>query len=509
MNLKVTEFDPRTIPSTMGAIGENEILQVKIKNTIYEMTIKELFEYAKTKRINKVGTKATTSIKEKPKYFLRGGVIKVTYLPSDITFFVHSSDIVLGLEKIKNDLESGLDIFSVKDTDINNYSISFEKGFNCFKLKNKYIEPCYDTFSMPARQTNLSITSVRPLFFMDKEYEQELYKLNNVKVLDKNNTWVKVLHIYKNDKMNTPIMMYVDFGTASILATEDHLFLTEDAFIRADKLKPGMKVNTIEGELAVKKVEYIFDRMDSYDIGTASGTFVASGFITHNCRTYSSADINWRDNWEKAVRELAAGRDYKVECPMSSSHMKDGRGNIAPATIILPTIAMEAKKKAKDNPEYVVDYFMDLLESAIEDCRDELIERFNWICAQSPASAKFMYENNTFYSYGDDLEVEGLRGAIKHGTLAIGQIGLAETLQILIGCDHTTEKGMRLAKEIEQLFKDKCKEYKEEWRVAHIHRSSVVEQMIKLFKEKTGREPSEEEVKEIKQYVEDNKKKIP
>ena len=189
--------------------------------------------------------------------------------------------------------------------------------------------------------------------------------------------------------------------------------------------------------------------------------------------------------------------------------MKDGRGNIAPATIILPTIAMEAKKKAKDNPEYVVDYFMDLLESAIEDCRDELIERFNWICAQSPASAKFMYENNTFYSYGDDLEVEGLRGAIKHGTLAIGQIGLAETLQILIGCDHTTEKGMRLAKEIEQLFKDKCKEYKEEWRGAHIHRSSVVEQMIKLFKEKTGREPSEEEVKEIKQYVEDNKKKIP
>jgi len=45
------------------------------------------------------------------------------------------------------------------------------------------------------------------------------------------------------------------------------------------------------------------------------------------------------------------------------------------------------------------------------------------------------------------------------------QIGLAETLQILIGCDHTTEKGMKLAKRIEQLFKDKCAEFKQEYKL--------------------------------------------
>lgn len=166
---------------------------------------------------------------------------------------------------------------------------------------------------------------------------------------------------------------------------------------------------------------------------------------TMGCRTYSGWDIN------------APDEDHK--------HMKDGRGNIAPATIILPTLAMEAKKKAKDNPEYIVDYFMNILKDAISDCKDSLIERFNWICAQSPASARFMYENNTFYSYGDEFEKEGIRGALKHGTLAIGQIGLAETLQILVGCDHTEEKGMELAKKIEQLFKDKCKEYKEHYKL--------------------------------------------
>ena len=41
------------------------------------------------------------------------------------------------------------------------------------------------------------------------------------------------------------------------------------------------------------------------------------------------------------------------------------------------------------------------------------------------------------------------------------QLGLAETLQILIGCDHTEDKGMALAKKIEALFKQRCAEFKE------------------------------------------------
>lgn len=168
---------------------------------------------------------------------------------------------------------------------------------------------------------------------------------------------------------------------------------------------------------------------------------------TMGCRTFSAWDINSPDEAHK--------------------HMKDGRGNIAPATIILPTLAMEAKRKAEraEHPEYIVDYFMDILEKAIGDCKDELIERFNWICAQDPRSAGFMYANNTFFSYGDDFKNEGIRGALKHGTLAIGQIALAETLQILIGCDQCDPKGMELAKKIEQLFKDKCIEYKEHYKL--------------------------------------------
>ena len=151
--------------------------------------------------------------------------------------------------------------------------------------------------------------------------------------------------------------------------------------------------------------------------------------------------------------------------------LKDGRGNICPVTIIMPTLAKMCYDQAcldiaamgatqDEIDDCAVKKFMDLLDEKIHEAKDMLIERFNWICSQSPASAKFMYENGVMAGY---VPEEGIRSALKHGTIVIGQLGLAETLQILIGCDHTEERGMELAKRIEQLFKDRCAEFKKEY----------------------------------------------
>lgn len=134
--------------------------------------------------------------------------------------------------------------------------------------------------------------------------------------------------------------------------------------------------------------------------------------------------------------------------------LKDGRGNICPVTIIMPTLAMEADRD--------VEKFMKLLDKKIFEAKDMLLERFEWICSQSPESAKFMWQNNVMKGY---IPEEGIRSAMKHGTIVIGQLGLAETLQLLIGTDHTTEKGMELAKRIEGLFSKRCKEFKEEYKL--------------------------------------------
>ena len=128
----------------------------------------------------------------------------------------------------------------------------------------------------------------------------------------------------------------------------------------------------------------------------------------------------------------------------------------------MPTLAMMAKEESDKSKDSVAEVFLKILDTKIHEAKDMLIERFDWICSQDVAAARFMYENGLMAGY---VPEEGIRSALKHGTLAIGQIALAETLQILIGCDHTTEKGMELAKRIEQLFKDRCAEFKEKYKL--------------------------------------------
>lgn len=156
------------------------------------------------------------------------------------------------------------------------------------------------------------------------------------------------------------------------------------------------------------------------------------------------------------------------------------------------TLAMEAESNAAQEQEMygtsnIVEEFMDILDTKIHEAKDMLLERFEWICSQSPDSAKFMYENGVMEGY---VPEEGIISALKHGTLAIGQIGLAETLQILIGCDHTTEEGMKLAKRIEQLFSDRCKEFKEHYSlnfgVYYTPAENLCYTAMKKFKEHYG-----------------------
>ena len=203
-----------------------------------------------------------------------------------------------------------------------------------------------------------------------------------------------------------------------------------------------------------------------YDINDPS-----TYFSTMGCRTANLWDIN--------------GMGQK----------KDGRGNIAPVTIIIPTLAMEVKEELCDgechSEEELVNAFMALLDKKIYEAKDMLLERFEWICSQSPKAAKFMYENGTMAGY---VPEEGIRSALKHGTLVIGMLGLAETLQILIGCDHTTEKGMELAKRICQLYKDRCAEFKTEYSlnfgVYYTPAENLCYTSMKKFKDKYGEIPN-------------------
>ena len=192
-------------------------------------------------------------------------------------------------------------------------------------------------------------------------------------------------------------------------------------------------------------------------------------FSTMGCRTANGWDIN------------------------GFGQLKDGRGNICPVTIIMPTLAMKAitvgrvKVGEASNNNGVINYFLQRLDQKIHEAKDMLLERFDWICSQTPDAAKFMYENGVMAGY---VPEEGIRSALKHGTLALGQLGLAETLQILIGCDHTDPKGMELAKRIEALFNKRCAEFKEQYHlnfgVYYTPAENLCHTALKKFREKYG-----------------------
>lgn len=202
-------------------------------------------------------------------------------------------------------------------------------------------------------------------------------------------------------------------------------------------------------------------------------------FSTMGCRTANGWDINHDDG--------------------VNGQTKDGRGNICPVTIIMPTLAMECKinfdadvkgHHSFDDRQILIDRFLYKLDQKIHEAKDMLIERFDYICSQPAASAKFMYENGLMIGY----DGKNTRSALKHGTLALGQLGLAETLQILIGQDHTTPEGMELAKQIEQLFKDRCAEFKEQYSlnfgVYYTPAENLCYTAMTKFKEKYGEIPN-------------------
>ena len=192
-------------------------------------------------------------------------------------------------------------------------------------------------------------------------------------------------------------------------------------------------------------------------------------YATMGCRTVNGLDIN------------------------GLGQQKDGRGNVCPVTIILPTIAMEAKLQCEEetggkyDEATLTEYFMKLLETKIGEAKDMLIERFNWICKQPMDSAKFMYENGTMAGYD---EKEGIISALKHGTLTIGLLGMNEAAHALYGTNHFEGIGKELTDKVVGMYVKKCKEYKEalhlNFAVYYTPAENLCHTALKNFRKKYG-----------------------
>lgn len=131
------------------------------------------------------------------------------------------------------------------------------------------------------------------------------------------------------------------------------------------------------------------------------------------------------------------------------------RGNLSFTSINLPKIALENKGNT--------DGFFKQLTQTMLLCKRQLLERLNLQMKKKVKNFPFLMGQKIWLG-SEKLNPEDEVGDIlKHGTLSIGFIGLAETLKVLVGKHHgESEKAQKLGLKIIKFMRETCDKYGEE-----------------------------------------------
>jgi len=141
-----------------------------------------------------------------------------------------------------------------------------------------------------------------------------------------------------------------------------------------------------------------------------------------------------------------------------------GRGNLSFTSINLPRIAIKYGIALKERNKADMDSFYKELGETMELVRDQLLERFEIQCNKRCYNFPFLIGQGV-WTDGEKLKpTDRMRKILKHGSLTLGFIGLAETLKALIGEHHgESEKAQKLGLEIIGFMRNKADEFAKEY----------------------------------------------
>ena len=141
-----------------------------------------------------------------------------------------------------------------------------------------------------------------------------------------------------------------------------------------------------------------------------------------------------------------------------------GRGNLSFTSINLPRIGIKYGIALGERDKADMKGFYKELDDMMDLVKGQLLQRFECQCSKSQRNFKFLLGSHVWIN-SEKLEPNSkLRTVLKHGTLSIGFIGLAETLKALIGEHHgESDKAQKLGIEIIKHMREKCDEYTKEY----------------------------------------------
>ena len=139
-----------------------------------------------------------------------------------------------------------------------------------------------------------------------------------------------------------------------------------------------------------------------------------------------------------------------------------GRGNLSFTSINLPRLGIKHGLPLNDKTD--LDGFYKELEEKIDLVKDQLLERFDIQCKKHVYNFPFVYGQGVWINSDKLKPKDHLRKILKHGTLSIGFIGLAECLKALIGKHHgESEEAQKLGLEIIGFMRKKCDEFSKKY----------------------------------------------
>ncbi len=141
-----------------------------------------------------------------------------------------------------------------------------------------------------------------------------------------------------------------------------------------------------------------------------------------------------------------------------------GRGNLSFTSINLPRIGIKHGIALGERKKADMEGFYKELDETMDLVKGQLLQRFECQCSKSIANFKFLLGSHVWINSEKLEPTSKIRTVLKHGTLSIGFIGLAETLKALIGEHHgESDKAQKLGLEIVKHMREKCDAYTQEY----------------------------------------------
>lgn len=293
-------------------------------------------------------------------------------------------------------------------------------------------------------------------WFVDKGIDEyKAFNLAEEKTIEETNQAAEAF-VHNMNSMTSrgggqTVFSSINFG----LGTTDGARTVSRALLRAMKKGLGKGEQPIFPIMIFQLKEGVnmYEGDPNYDLFEESLSVTAERFFPNY--VFLDADFNKRHYDADKPETWAASMGCRTRTleNINGEARTIGRGNLSFTSINLPMIAIEC--------ETIEDFLNDVKEMTRVAC-EQLYDRYQYQIKRSPKNFDFIYDQETSIGSKEAKEKNDLSESLKHGTLSVGFVGLAEAMVELFGKHHgESEEVLQYAIKVIETMKSVTDEFRQ------------------------------------------------